>query len=287
MGLVLVTEIRINLQTILENLVFLHIPKAAGSTFIAILRNNFPDNICVLPILNKKLYLDEFTGMSEKEKASLKVLAGHVYYGIHEKFTFPENVKYVTFLRNPVDRIISHYHYAKREKNHYLHEEIVRNNYSLEDYLTKLQVLEVDNGQTRMISGINPEFGKCSQEMLDIAKLNLTHFLLAGITRDFDKGLVLLKKKKVLNSIYYLKGNVTKGKKQGYDPESPVVKLIENYNQLDIQLFQYCKQLFNEELNNCGVTKFDIISFKFLNLITKVAVNGKTRIKEGLRIIQK
>ena len=61
---------------------------------------------------------------------------------------------YITVLRDPVDRIASHYYYAKRYPTHYLHKEITGRNMSLQDYASARLSDELDNGQVRMLAGV-------------------------------------------------------------------------------------------------------------------------------------
>ena len=58
------------------------------------------------------------TSLSEKEKEKIKVIIGHhMPYGIHKYFN--KKPRYITFLRNPIDRRISEYNYKRSilEKN--------------------------------------------------------------------------------------------------------------------------------------------------------------------------
>ena len=61
--------------------------------------------------------------------------------------------KYITFLRDPVERLISHYHYVLRRPKHYLYEQVVKDGLSLSDYVTSDISPELSNHQVRMISG--------------------------------------------------------------------------------------------------------------------------------------
>lgn len=50
--------------------------------------------------------LKDFLKLKENERNQLKLLIGHVDYGIHKNFK--EDSKYITFLRDPIERVLSH-----------------------------------------------------------------------------------------------------------------------------------------------------------------------------------
>lgn len=103
--------------------VFMHVPKCGGSTFAEHLRLNFKaeETVCLYPLQRThyplpgyeflrgqnaiRNYLELLPGAA---KEAVKVICGHgVYYGVHEHFSRP--ARYITFLRNPVSRMLSDY----------------------------------------------------------------------------------------------------------------------------------------------------------------------------------
>jgi hypothetical protein len=86
-------------------LIFLHIPKTAGTSFNHILRD----------IYGKSFYRVKPGGKWRKAKrlpVSTRCVTGHMPYGIHKKWKL-EDFQYVTLLRYPVDRIISLWWFKK------------------------------------------------------------------------------------------------------------------------------------------------------------------------------
>ncbi len=53
--------------------------------------------------------LNDFLGLKKDARDRLKLLAGHVDYGIHHNYQ--GNSKYIAFLRDPGERVVSHYYY--------------------------------------------------------------------------------------------------------------------------------------------------------------------------------
>jgi hypothetical protein len=57
-------------------------------------------------------------------------------------------------MRDPVDRVISHYYFIKRSSEHPLNRVITERNFSLEDYARFEGSKELKNDQARLIAGI-------------------------------------------------------------------------------------------------------------------------------------
>ena len=61
-------------------------------------------------------------------------------------------------------------------------------NATLEQFLRAAPLRELDNDQTRRISGMHPAFGRCTGAMLEVAQRNLEErFSLVGLTERFDE----------------------------------------------------------------------------------------------------
>jgi hypothetical protein len=105
----------------------------------------------------------------------VRAVVGHFPFGIHEFIDGP--YRYVTILRHPLDRIVSLYYHIKTWDNTRFHKEVVGRNLSLEQFVTELQYEEVDNGQTRRISGLDARYGGCDRTMLEVAIQNLTEHI--------------------------------------------------------------------------------------------------------------
>ena len=103
-----------------------------------------------------------------------------------------------------------------------------------------------DNAQTRAISGINPPFGKCYPEMIKIAKNNIKqHFLNIGITESIESLVKQLKK----DLKWTTNTQLTHSNNSNERLPLPILnnggisekekKIIEEFNYLDVQLYQY------------------------------------------------
>src|SRR6185295_12324969 len=90
-------------------LIFLHIPKAAGTTLQDFILRHYKPGGKAFRFTGHQDQLNALAAMTEAERNEIDVFAGHVHFGIHEKLSEPAT--YLTMLRDPVERIISHYYH--------------------------------------------------------------------------------------------------------------------------------------------------------------------------------
>lgn len=231
------------------SVIFLHIPKTAGTTLHTILERQYEAHT-IFTIDNDKKYIDDFKQLSESQKEKIRLLKGHMYFGLHE--SFPQPSTYITVMRDPVERVISHYYYVLCDSHNHLHQEVISQNISLKDFVSRGMCRNLDNGQTRHLSTIGADvaYGKCSTEMLESAKKNIQeHFAVVGLSERFDETLVLMQKRFQWQVPVYSKQNVNKNRLFKKDISQDTLKVLKSYNQLDIELYQYVKEIFEEQIN--------------------------------------
>ena len=100
-----------------EQFFFMHIPKTGGTTFRNILSNHFPVGTFYpskreLIANNGKYYTQKELVTEHKEILKRPLIMGHYNIGLL-KFLNP-NVKVITMVRNPIDRINSHIEHIKK-----------------------------------------------------------------------------------------------------------------------------------------------------------------------------
>ena len=231
-------------------LFFIHIPKTAGTTLSFIMDEQYnSNNVFAIDGGNVKDSTEQFKNLPDEEKNKYNLVWGHMNFGVHKALN--KQSTYITLLRDPVDRLISHYYFAKQTPHHYLYNKIKLYNMDLKGYVMGGLTNEADNGQVRDLSGIEDiEFGKCSQEILEIAKKNIEeHFSLVGLTERFGDTLKILRKKfgwKI--DPFYPKQRVNDCRPKKEMVEKNTVKIIENFNRLDVELYKWCKERFEVEL---------------------------------------
>lgn len=102
--------------------IFIHVMKCAGTTISKHLRDNFSEDELLfiyrhvgnLEKGKERENVESYIlSLPEKRRKEVKVIIGHrTYYGIHKLFPEKE-ARYVTFLREPLSRAISHYNFGR------------------------------------------------------------------------------------------------------------------------------------------------------------------------------
>ncbi len=236
--------------------IFLHLPKTAGMS----LRGLFVKNYRGTPHFNTDLKeltdeawqkcLDRIRQVPPDDLERYRVFKGHMPFGLHK--ILPGPVEYITFLREPVQRVISHYRMLCRKN--ILPSNLVidpaKKEWNLGAYPPFFR--DLDNLQTRLLSGssLNLPFGACTEEHLNQAKANLDQFKFVGLTEQFDLSLMLLKRLCGWRWHFYVPDNRSTGDPS---PLSPVVlEAIRNLNRFDYELYRYAEERLQRLVNEHG-----------------------------------
>lgn len=254
-----------------DTLVYLHLPKCGGTTIHGILRSNFSEE--------SRYYVDpsdiagsrrEFAAKTEEERQRIQLLHGHLSYGWHEHA--PGSAVYFTFIRHPVERVVSHYNYVRyrTDHDHYLRDAVEREDMSIAEYVSSGVCDEMNNGQVRLLAGVEDivqepyggsvlPYGTNDPALLDQALRNIDeHFVFVGLQEHFDESLLLLKRKLGLRRASYQRKNTGS---QHYDKRKPTereIEIIKKYNRLDVELY--------EAIERCWMREYDRLSMALLRL---------------------
>lgn len=234
--------------------IFIHIAKSGGNTVHDIMtkQKEFQSDTWI------RLFseLDNFFGClddctTEEQRKRIEVAYGHMFFGVHKKLP-QKNFTYITFLRNPIERIISCY-YFNREVIFDMNLRNMFNNMTLYDFVTnKDWDLNYDgfwsgstaNMQTRMLAGT-------IEDDLETAKNNLkNYFSVVGITERFDETLKVLHKNLGWEINGYENRNVNPNRHTLDEIPNEVIEIIKSKNEKDIALYQFANQLLDEQIKN-------------------------------------
>lgn len=227
-------------------LIFLHVPKTAGTTVRAIIERQY-SSLQVYAIYEGSRAAEHHTisdlkALPEAEKKKIKVYAGHVSYGLHE--FIPQPAKYYAMLRDPVDRIISYYHHAMHHNPKFS-----ANKISLMKFFAHKNH-QLHNQQTRILSGTKARFDDCSDEMLWTAIDNINErFCSVGITEMFDESILLLRRLMAWDLPEYVHENVSVGRPARDFFSEAEINLITKNNQLDILLYSYVRKQLQKKIS--------------------------------------
>ncbi|EGC32994.1 hypothetical protein DICPUDRAFT_81192 [Dictyostelium purpureum] len=243
--------------------IFIHMPKTGGTSLLKVFRKN-----------NRKINLYHNTQhptYPELQNLPLRhTLFGHFKFGLHKYFDENKETQlqlssdivepylnpysYLTMLRDPVDRVISHYYFLKESTGHPLHSEAA--NRTLIEWTA---VSEASNNEfCRRMVGIdrNVETPVDFQELC-IHRLKYT-FKYIGIMERFDESIVLLSHKLGYTDLLFPNENVGKIKSHTKDTITPGERsIIERLNIADIRAYKIALEIFEKEI--------DIVGRDFLN----------------------
>jgi hypothetical protein len=223
-------------------LIFLHIPKTAGTTLNRIIEWQYsPLSIFTMDTHRIRATVERFRTLPEERRRRIKVVRGHLLYGIHEYL--PQGATYITMLRDPVARFLSSYSFILRRPLHPLHRKLRQKGVGVEDFLHYTSHRQ--NLQCRVIAGVG-EVGTCDEQTLATAKENLTRsFSVVGLSERFQESLILIATTFGWNIPYYENRKVSKVR-PALEPQ--LVQLIQDHNRLDIQLYEFGKERFEKDL---------------------------------------
>ena len=229
-----------------EVLIFVHLYKTGGTTLNRIIEweYNLPRIASVEPTWWQWSY-QRIMRWSPARLGRMDVFKGHMPFGLHRLLARPAN--YITFLREPIERAISDYYFARRFKPHQNHRASLE--LTLEEYF--LQKHE-HNMQSRILAGPNATElfpSVCDAATLAAAKENLArHFVVVGLTERFDETLALLKVVLGWRIKHYRAFRVSHNRIPQQSVAPKTLELIREWEKYDLDLYDYASSLFEEAL---------------------------------------
>ncbi len=234
-------------------IIFGHIPKTAGSTFKTILWRQYPPRR-VFFSMTPAQHVQKFSELRrrlEGEGEGVDVLVTHAGYGVHETLPRTHEYPYITFLREPIDRVISGYYMFVRQGK-------APKDMPL-DVFVQTFLKPGCNMQTSFLSGYflechlagrEPEREAFNEDMLESAKRNLERHVVIGLTERFDESLLMLRDAFGWDwhKLLYYRTNVGSNRKPRDGFSADVLETVREYNRLDIELYAYAQRLFEERI---------------------------------------
>jgi hypothetical protein len=234
-------------------LLFLHIPKAAGTTFSTILRHHyrgpaFDGGINVF----KRFELAGPRLEAAATQVGLEAISAEVTFGLAVQFL--PSARYLTILRDPVERTLSQVWYFKAGHGAGLlppRQTRPAPDISLEDALDGGYVL--DNLQTRMLCGSVSPFDALPPDALDRAKHSLSErFAYVGTAERFDEFLALLNLELGWPTLPYQRKRVNTLSRGREGLSADQLRRLEQANTLDRELFDHAEALLSSALSAAG-----------------------------------
>jgi hypothetical protein len=231
-------------------LIFVHLPKAGGTTLQDEVVSHYR-GARGFRFTGDADRLEAFKALSQEERDSFDLLQGHMHFGLHALLTRPAT--YITMLRDPVDRVVSHYHFVLANPDHYLYPQIAGRGISLHDYAVTRASHELDNDQVRWLCAadhFDVEVGRVSRAMVDEAKWNLANvFEVVGLVERFDDSL------RCLRAAFGWQGtgrperkNVNSHRPRLEEVPADALDAIRRVNRYDVELYEFAVGLFEEQM---------------------------------------
>lgn len=240
-------------------LLFLHIRKTAGRSVRDWLFQRFPAQSCLLDAHHVQ--------NQDRDPSAYQFVTGHVGFAYIQRFA-RQPIRF-TVLRHPLDRALSAYFFFRGHTDPFLQwlkgtlpakqgDERVRftkraNELSLLEFLQQEPELAhewLGNVQTRSLLAARPDQYSANAEMLDKAKQNLESCECVGLTERLGDSLGLLAHQlgwdPDLGSVPH--ENPTHGRPSVKDIDPPARDILTDWNQLDLELYQFAERLFFRRL---------------------------------------
>jgi len=223
-----------------RKILFDHLPKCAGSSLNVYLEAHYPRRKTFSTNgLNPTASVDDFKNLSQRRRLGYDLVKGHLAHKLLD-YVHPECLK-ITVLREPVERIISHYYYARRTPVNYLYSKIHSSKMSLEDYATSGLSSELRNWYTTHFSGLTADDAERTPEeaITKAFDVVLKRYDIIGFLDDFSSFAEALRTQADLRYEYQNKKvNVTQNRPSTNDVAQSVIIKIQQVNHLDIALYK-------------------------------------------------
>ena len=151
-----------NKQSGKANIVFFHIPKTAGSSFNMMLRENFKEAYLGFSAPNGSHAqgLKNFLALPLDQQNKFRCISGHMPIPFLKSVPWPFEL--ITFMRHPVDRVMSLYHFYMNVDKHPSRKNFRASQISLLEFVENVIDPETSNGMTRRLSNT---LGMCPEKM--------------------------------------------------------------------------------------------------------------------------
>lgn len=216
-------------------LISIHIPKTAGTSFRNILKDTYGEDSVVrfdLVHKGKAIFVENKELSSKKLPSHIKIIHGHFYYSdLVEKLKIKKDIPVIVWLRNPVERVISNYNYFSKR----LSEELDEKGKGL-DILARMQKSLSEFARLEVNRNLISKF-------LDGILLEEMKFV--GIQEYFDDDLEYFADLFGIDNIQALEQNIT-GKK--YQVSNDTYQEIAALNELDMKLYKQALGLRQKRL---------------------------------------
>ena len=215
------------------------------------------------------------------------LVRGHIGYGVHK--LIPQNVQYVTFLRQPIERLKSYIYHMRSEANAHADKggwwyEAARSRMPLAEYAEAHSDKLIDNDQVRRLSGIDFSFGCCELSILERAKEHLRNqFAVFGITERFDDSVALMSTTLGWKTTpIYFRAKVKRAGLAREPLSNDDLRAIQEFTQYDQLLYEFAVRLFSSRI--AEMSKIQRAVFRMTNVFVQPGLRAAYTIRKLRRL---
>lgn len=227
-----------------KKLLFDHLPKCGGSSLGRYFSAQYiPRRVFTTNGLTPLDSVREFKEYPEKKRYSFDLVQGHCVHELLD-YVHPECIK-ATLFRDPVDRIVSYYFYARqRDKGHYLYSTLNDTGMGLDEFVGSDLTSEIRNFYTCHFLGIEPCVAESApqESVAKAADLIRRTYDVFGFLEDVGAFVRRVSDNVGFsNRIDLPRANATKGRLKLCEVSDSVIRKIEDVNFLDVELYKILK----------------------------------------------
>ncbi|WP_235299292.1 sulfotransferase family 2 domain-containing protein [Portibacter marinus] len=221
---------------LVKPLVFIHVEKAGGITLHNMFHYHIDGYISPSPRFGPYFTVDTFNSIKKYIFPRPSSIGGH---RLHPEYNYFPDQFLFSIVRNPIDRLISHYNWHISKKKY----QKSFDDFISEPYFKNFQSFRLTGSRDyhKAISIINDRYG------------------FIGIFEDYDSSISILSNQ-IFNDPSYLKyekANVTPGREKAIsraDLSEDYIQKITQYNATDMATYQYIKEVFYSTYHKTGLS---------------------------------
>lgn len=158
--------------TRVPTVILMHIAKTAGTTLREAIAPNYrPSEVGFVYPEPPGITFWDFQKLSLMDLAGMRFICGHFAFGLHD--VIPSQCAYITVVRNPLTRLISHFYHLVRANSPLVYDG--SRLLSLPEVLESMRAPELDNLMVRYFTGVEDKdcpTGAVTQDLCDLAAAN-------------------------------------------------------------------------------------------------------------------
>jgi glycosyltransferase involved in cell wall biosynthesis len=219
--------------------IFVHIPKTAGTALARVMEREYAPGSLFRVYGDTDQRLATLRALTPRDQLAIRAVVGHMAMGLDRELEGPS--AYLTIVRDPVERIISHYHYVRSRPDDPGHARALEGVSGIEDYVTKSAFAPiVNNGQTRLLGSLIGEptlpadAATLTCALATVARADVV----VGVQDRFDELLLLACRAFGWGLPVYRRENAGVDRPRATDLPDETIAIIREANALDLQLYE-------------------------------------------------